>query len=484
MSALKSATEIATEYEARLLGSLLLNPDQFDDVSDIVGFDDLISEIHVVVFQSIAALREAKEAVHALSVFENLSRSTTLQSKTTPITLPLLQALASQASHGGARSDAKKVRERAALRRLHSAGERIQELAGSATASPEAIVEEITQLVEVTSATVSARGPMIENFVPYERAMSDYLTKLDAQANNPQVTDGILTGIEDVDAYLGTLGPGYHILAGRPGAGKTALMLQIASHAYETTERDGNHSVSSLLFSTDMLTETLMRRLLAQRSGVDFRTLRTGQLTDTDWSLVTKAISDMQALSMWIDPTKDLTTTDVTMRMKRFMREKKTRNGLVILDYIQKVSPPMGARIGNSNPGEYVSKHMEALAKENGLIFLVLAQLNRSGEQRTNKRPVLSDLKGASQLEQDADSVHFLFRDEKAPGIVEFITAKNREGEQNNTIDLGFAGAKQRFFQVEQRTVEERMGTPREEMRPAARQGNQSRGFSPPSAQR
>lgn len=448
--------EIAIQYEARLLGSLLINPNQFEEIAEIIGFDDFIGQLHPRIFQSIAALRDIKEPVHALSVTENLAKSAILMGSTSPVTLPMLQAMANESSPLGGRSDARKVRERSALRRLSDTGARITNLADSASASPESIVEEINGIAEETSKTIECRGAMIENFVPYEVAMGDYLTHLTALSENPEVNDGIRTGIADLDEYLQFLGPGYHVIAARPGCGKTALALSIATGAYESTERNQAVPVSSLFHTIEMPMNKMMLRLLAQRSGVPISSLRRGQLSDLEWSLVTKALTEMQSAEMWFDPTRAITTNDLAARIRRYKREKKSRNGLILLDYLQLISPPGGARISSGNPLDYVSQAVASLAKENDVAIVALAQLNRDLEKRVNKRPIMSDLKGSGQIEQDADSIFFAHRDPKTPDLLELIVAKNREGEPNHTIDLGFAGAKQQFYQVNQRSQDER----------------------------
>lgn len=453
-----TADDIALQYEARLLGSLLINADQFEDVSDIVGFDDFLGSTHQVIFQTIQSLREAKEPVHPLAVSETIARSSLMLGSTAAIGLPFLQGLANDAAPAGARADARKVRERAALRRVAQACEDGLEQARNATASPEAIMAEIAEQVENTNKAIETRGAYVENFVPYARAMDAYFTKLATLAENPEDNDGITLGIEDVDDYLQFLGPGYHILAARPGCGKTALSLAITTGARESTEKHGAAPVSTLFFSADMPIDKLMMRMVAQKSGVPIGKLRRGVLEDYDWSNVTRAATDMQPLidNLWIDPTRSLTTTEFESRVRRFMKEKKSRNGLIIIDYLQKMSVPPGVRLGDMKPLDYISQRIMDVQREYGLTILALAQLNRKMEERANKRPVMSDLKGSGNLEQDADSIFFLYRDPARNDNVEFIVAKNREGEPNVTIDLGFAGDKQQFYKVDQLTDEER----------------------------
>lgn len=456
MSEQLTSKNIAIQYEARLLGSLMVNPDQFEDVSDIVGFDDFVGPNHDMIFQAIAGLRQAKEPVHPLAVSENIARSAIMLGQTAKISLSFLQEMANQAGPAGARSDAGKVRERSALRRLSDAGQQIQQLADDASATPEAIVEQISEIAQSTAKTIETRGAMVDNFIPFNRAMMDYVTKLSALAENPETVDGINLGVEDIDAYLGFLSPGFHILAARPGCGKTALSLQFAFNATESTEQRPKSPVDFLFMSMDMTLDKVMMRALAQKSGVTIGNLRRGDLSDLDWTLITKALTDIQSEGKWFDPTRNITTADFASRVRRFIREKRSRNGLVFIDYIQQMTPPPSLRLYTQTPAEYVSKFISDLAKETGLIFIALAQLNRASEQRANKRPMLSDLKGTGQLEQDADSIFFLYRDPKIPNVVEFIAAKNREGEPNHTVDLGFQGSKQQFYQVDQRSGEER----------------------------
>lgn len=483
----KSSTsdEIAVQYESRLLGSLLINPSQFDEVSDIVGFDDFIGPNHMLIFQTIGALSLAKEAIHALSVSENISRTCALMGQAAPVSIADLQAMATIASPLGGKSDATKVQERSNLRRLSDAGQRIKESADNATADPDVIVDSIREIVEQTSQAIEARGAARQdNFIPYKSAMEEYITNLSALSENPDVYDGIRTGIEDIDAYLEYLPAGMHVLAARPGGGKTALANAIITGAYETTDR-GDELVGCLFQSMDMTLPKLMMRIMALKSGVPISALRTGRLDELQWTLVSKALTEMQDFNgrVWFDPTRGVTTSDFRARVRRYVREKRSRNGVVVVDYLQQMTPPAGARLGTRRPADYVSQAISDIAKEFGVVCITLAQLNRNLESRANKRPILSDLKDSGQIEQDADSIFFLHRDPQTPDLVEFIAAKNREGEPNHTVDLGFSGAKQQFYKVEQRSAEERHGGGDESHSGGRQQAQRTSGFSRPPRQ-
>lgn len=469
MSDQQDIQKLTIQYEARLLGSLLLNAQQFDDVAELVGFDDFVGPNHSNIFQAIQALHEAREEVHPLSVSENLAKSAALMGATSAVGLPFLQEMANDANPTGARSDAKKVRERAALRRVADTAKYVVELASVGNQSAAALMEQISEQVEATGKTIESRGPMLEVFTPYARAMEDYLTRLNALAENPEISDGVKTGIEDLDAYLSSLDQGYHVIAARPGMGKTALCLAMLCGLTESTERNKNAPVSAFFQSMDMRTEILMRRLLAQESGVDMKRLRRGNLSKIEWDLVGAGIQKLDKLNshLWIDQSSNVTTADFKARIRRFKKEKQSRNGVVIVDYLQQMRPPENMRLRDTGAADYVSKVVKEVAKEEGLVIVALAQLNREVEKRANKRPVMSDLKASGQIEQDADSIMFLHRDlEYAKDIMEVIIAKNREGEPNFTIDLGFDGRTQRVYQVAQRTPEERMGTPAPERQP------------------
>jgi replicative DNA helicase len=446
--------ELAKQYEKRLLGSLMVNADQIDQCLDIVGFDDFIDPTHAQIWSAIIAIQERRDPVHITSVNEVIAHAAALSGATTNVGLPFLQSLANDASNIGATADARKVRERSALRLLADMGERIAQEARAGTATSDAIMERVSALVTDTTQIVASRGVMQNNFVPINVALEDYVTKLAARAENPDLADGIkFTKLEHLNEYLTSLAPGFHVLAAPPGEGKTAFVLDLAEQAYESTELDARVPVSCLIFSIEMTLPSLMERMVA-KFGVDMNHLKTGQINEDEWGCVTRACAELGNREIWFDPTRPLRTSDIASRLRRFVREKKSRNGLVVIDYLQLIELAIDMKVAEKV--SYVSSFLAGLAKEFGLIFLVISHLNREREKRANKRPMMTDLKGSSQIEQDADGIYFLYRDPQTPDLTEFIAAKNRLAEANRTVDLGWSGKYQRYYDIDQRTPQER----------------------------
>lgn len=453
-----TSKEIAASYEARLLGSLLHDPTQIDSILELVGFDDFTDSLHRAVFMALVSIHDSRDPVHITSVHEQIVRTQAMTSGSQQnIGLPFLQKLMNDAGPIGARADATKVRQRSALRALHNMGERVIELSSNATALPDAILEEAQTTIVETAKIITARGPVESTLVPIQRVMEPYLNGLIARGENPDVIDGMRTGLHDVDSYLDFLGPGYHVLAARPGVGKTAMAIQFALNGYVVSEDGGETPIATAYMSTEMPEQVMAQRALANEARVNIHHLRSGRMSDEDLPRIIRAYERIIDLPWLFDSTRGLTTDELRSRVRRFDRERKTRFGLVIVDYLQNVVVPEHVRLGKLPPAGYVSQVLGDLARAHpNLIFLVLAACNREQDKRANKRPVMADIRDSGNVESDADSVSFLHNDDNTPGIIEMIFRKNREGAKNHTIDLAWSGETQRFSDTHQRTHEER----------------------------
>jgi replicative DNA helicase len=254
---------------------------------------------------------------------------------------------------------------------------------------------------------------------------------------------GIATGYQDLDELTSGLHPGdLIIVAGRPSMGKTSFAMNIAEYVAMKTAKP------IAVFSMEMPGEQIAMRLLSSMGRINQQKLRSGRLEDADWPRLTSAVSMLSEAPLYIDDTPALSPTELRARSRRLMREHKGL-GLIVVDYLQLMQSP-GSRENRATEISEISRSLKALAKELGVPMIALSQLNRSLEQRPNKRPVMSDLRESGAIEQDADLIAFVYRDEvyneDSPdkGTAEIIIAKQRNG-PIGTVRLTFHGQYTRF---------------------------------------
>ena len=413
------------EAEQSVLGGLLLDNSAWDKIADFVSPEDFYRYDHRLIFQHIARLISGSRPADVITVFESLSSA----NKADEIGgISYLNALAQNTpSAANIRRYAEIVRDRGILRKLISVSD---EISGSAF-NPQG--KEVKQMLDEAESKIFAiaeegsRGT--QGFQEIQPLLTQVVERIDELYNreNPNDITGVPTGFVDLDRMTSGLQPGdLIIVAGRPSMGKTAFSVNIGEHV----STDSGLPVA--IFSMEMGGSQLAMRMLGSVGRLDQHRLRTGRLNDEDWPRLTHAIQKLNDAQIFIDETPALSSIELRARSRRLARQCGTL-GLIIVDYLQLMSA--------NSPGENrateiseISRNLKGLAKELNCPVIALSQLNRSLEQRPNKRPVMSDLRESGAIEQDADLILFIYRDEvynpdsPEKGMAEIIIGKQRNG--------------------------------------------------------
>ncbi len=424
----------STEAESSVLGGLLLDNGAWDRVGDLLTETDFYRFEHRMVFGAIGALVNGSKPADVITVFEHLQS----QGKADEIGgLSYLNALAQYVpSAGNIRRYAEIVRERAILRKLVSASDEIATNAFNPRGRPvAAILDEAEQKIF----NIGEEGARTkQGFQAMESLVVKLLDRVQEMADNPNDVTGVPTGFYGLDRMTAGFQAGdLIVLAARPSMGKTALAINIAEHVAL------NEGLPVAVFSMEMGAAQLAVRIVGSIGRIDQGHLRTGKLTDDEWPRLTEAIEKLRTISLHIDESAGLTSSELRANARRLSRQCG-KLGLIVVDYLQLMS-------GSTNDGENratelgeISRGLKMLAKELQCPVIALSQLNRSVETRPDKRPMMSDLRESGAIEQDADIIMFIYRDEyytkeacKEPGVAEIIIAKQRNG-PTGTVKLAF----------------------------------------------
>jgi replicative DNA helicase len=410
------------EAEQSLLGGLMLDQRAWDQVADAVTGDDFYRSDHRLIFGAIRELVERDQPPDAVTVSEQLARQAQLdQAGGLGYLAQLVQETPSAAN---IRAYARIVRERSMLRRLIEIG---GDIAASAHATEGRSVEELVDLAEQSVFQIADRGSRHSTgFVPLKEILPLTIDRLDVLSHTEGDITGVSTGFNEMDRMTAGLQKGELIIvAGRPSMGKTTLAMNIAENAAI------GRQVPTAIFSMEMSAEQLSFRMIGSIGRVNQSRLRTGKLSDEDWSRIDSAVSMMSNAPIFIDDSGALTPTEVRARARRLKREHGL--GLIVVDYLQLMQVP-GTVENRATEISEISRSLKALAKELSLPVVALSQLNRSVEQRTDKKPVMSDLRESGAIEQDADLIVFIYREEvydpETPrkGVADIIIGKQRNG--------------------------------------------------------
>ena len=426
------------EAEQSLLGGLMLDHKSWDKIADVVSTQDFYRKDHRLIFDAIASLAEDANPCDVVTVSEFLDNRGELSSAGG---LEYLASLANETpGAANARSYARILRERSMLRSLISAG---NEISGAAfmndgrTASE--IVDEAERLV-FEIAESGARGR--SGFTALKHILPEAVDRIDLLHQSDGDITGIPSGYGEFDKMTAGLQPGELIvIAGRPSMGKTALALNIAENAAIGAQ------VPTAIFSMEMPSQQLAFRMISSLGRVDQTHLRTGRFPDEDWSRINTAVQLMSEAPIYIDDTAGLSPTEIRARARRLQRENGL--GLIVVDYLQLMAVP-GSKENRATEISEISRSLKALAKELSVPVIALSQLNRSVEQRTDKRPVMSDLRESGAIEQDADLILFIYREEvynqdtPRKGIADIAIAKQRNGPIGD-FPLTFVGRYTKF---------------------------------------
>jgi len=429
------------EAESSVLGGLLLDNGAWDRVGDLLVDSDFYRHEHKLVYAAVGALINASKPADVITVFEHLQN----QGKSEEIGgLAYLNSLAQYVpSASNIRRYAEIVRERSILRKLVTASDEIATNAFNPQGKP---VDRILDEAEQKIFNIGEEGSrMKQGFQSMDTLVVELLDRVQEMADNPNDITGVPTGFYDLDRMTSGLQAGdMVVLAARPSMGKTAFAINIAEHVAL------NEGLPVAVFSMEMGASQLAVRIVGSIGRVDQGHLRTGKLTDDEWPRLTEAIERLRTVSLHIDETPGLTPSELRANARRLARQCG-KLGLIVVDYLQLMSGS-GSSSGDNRATELgeISRGLKMLAKELQCPVIALSQLNRSVEQRTDKRPMMSDLRESGAIEQDADIIMFIYRDDyynkdsKDPGVAEIIIGKQRNG-PTGTVRLAFLKPLTRF---------------------------------------
>ncbi|HNR09753.1 MULTISPECIES: replicative DNA helicase [Nitrosomonas] len=430
------------EAEQSVLGGLMLDNQAWDKVADIIIESDFYRQDHQLIYQHISRLIEQNKPADVITVAESLENAAQLQHAGG---LAYIGAIAQNTpSAANIRRYAEIVRERSIMRKLAQVSTQITDSAynPAGRSAGDLLDEAESRIFEI--AEQSAHGK--QGFVDIQPLLKQVVERIEVLYNrsNPSDITGIPSGFNDLDQKTSGFQPGdLIIVAGRPSMGKTAFALNIGEHvALETSK-------PVAVFSMEMGGVQLAMRMLGSIGRLDQHKMRTGQLNDDDWPRLTHALGKLNDAPIFIDESAGLNSLELRARARRLYRQYEGL-GLIIIDYLQLMSATSPGSENRAAEISEISRSLKALAKELQVPVIALSQLNRGLEQRPNKRPIMSDLRESGAIEQDADVILFIYRDEvynpdtPDKGIAEIIIGKQRNGPIGK-VDLTFLGEFTRF---------------------------------------
>jgi replicative DNA helicase len=423
------------EAEEAVVGAVLINPEAYYDVAQFLAADDFYIHRNKWIWEAFMRLHEQRIPVDLLTLSEELDRSNLLADVggSAYITSLINQVPSSL----NAESYGRIVEGHSIRRKMITAANKIASIAYNEAST----VDDVMNEAEKAVFNVSERR-LKHDLQPISAVLSDYYDRIDDLAKRPEEIHGVPTGFIDLDRMLTGLQPSdLLIIAGRPGQGKTGFLLSIAKNAALT------HKKHVAIFSLEMSNEQVVQRLIAQTTEISSQRLRNGKLLESEWPLFTHAVEVLSDTHIYLDDTPAITPLQLRTKCRRLHMEFGI--DLIIIDYLQL----MGGDSRNDNRVQevsHISRSLKVLARELNVPVLTAAQLSRAVEQRTDKKPVLSDLRESGSLEQDADIVMFIYRpdeyekDSDKSNITKIVVAKHRNGPVGE-IDLIFRGELTRF---------------------------------------
>ena len=426
------------EAERSVLGALMLDNRAWDSVADRLNDQDFYRNDHRLIFQAMQSLAKRNQPFDVLTVAETMKTMSVLDQAGGESYLYELANNTPSAANIAAYADI--VAERSILRSLIATG---TDIANSAFNPDGQDVKSLLDSAERCIFKIAEQRDHGSGPVPIADLLGKATDKIDQLYRSGDSITGLATGFNDFDDMTSGLQAGdLVIIAGRPSMGKTVLGINVAEHA----AIKGNKAV--LVFSLEMPAEAITLRLMSSLGRIDQHRIRTGQLTDDDWPRVTSAVSMLSEANLFIDDTPALSPNELRSRARRLAREQGGLS-LIVVDYLQLMQVP-GFKENRAGEVSEISRSLKAVAKELNVPLIALSQLNRSLEARTDRRPVMSDLRESGSLEQDADVIVFIYRDEvyheDSPdkGIAEIIIRKHRNGPIGD-FRLTFLGKYTRF---------------------------------------
>ncbi len=429
----------SVEAEQAVLGGLMLANDAWDRVADRVSEEDFYRREHRLLFRAIGELAEADQPRDVVTVSEWLAQRGELDSVGNLAYLGQLAQDTPSAANIVAYADI--VRERSILRQLIAVS---NEIAADAFAPQGRTSKEVLDKAEAKVFAIADQGQRHgQGFVNIKRVLAGTLDRIDTLFQSDSPITGTATGFDELDELLsGLQRSDLLIVAGRPSMGKTSFAMNIAEHVALTEQEP------VAVFSMEMPAEQIATRMISSLGRVELQKLRSGQIGEADWPRIHSAIALLSQKShLFVDDTPGLTPSELRARARRLKREHGL--SLILVDYIQLMQVGGGTENRATELSE-ISRALKGIAKELDVPVVVLSQLNRSLEQRTDKRPVMSDLRESGAIEQDADVILFIYRDEvydedsPQKGTAEILVRKQRNG-PTGTVRLTFLGQFTKF---------------------------------------
>jgi replicative DNA helicase len=435
------------EAEQSVLGGLLLDNLAWDRAADLLTEGDFYRYEHKQIYAAISALVGGGKPADVVTVHEHLQSLGRADDCGGQV---YLNALAqSVPSAANIRRYAEIVRERAVLRKLIGASDEIATQAFNPQGKP------VTQILDEAESRIFQIGEEgsrnKQGFIGIDKLVVELIDRVtELHENGAEDVTGVRTGFYDLDRYTAGFQKGdLIVLAARPSMGKTALALNIAEHVAVREE------LPVLVFSMEMGASQLALRMVGSLGRIDQQHLRTGALRDDEWTRLTEAVDQLGKVSLYIDETAALNPAELRARARRMARQFGGTLGLIVVDYLQLMSGSAGSDENRATELGEISRGLKALAKELQCPVMALSQLNRSVETRNDKRPLMSDLRESGAIEQDADVIMFIYRDDyynkidgptpsKEPGVAEVIISKQRNGPVG-TVKLTFLKPLTRF---------------------------------------
>ena len=434
--------EQAREAERAVLGGLMLETHRFDTVIQVIKENDFDGKDHQIIFQSMSELIEENKPLDPLTVSEKLDNKNSL-SKVGGKDY-LIELATSTPSAANLEAYAEIIRQRSITRKLMKANSEISELINNPQGQDgNALLDKAESMIFALNDESSQNDQSLQSM---KELIPSTMDRLHEMSNKAGGLIGSSTGFKDLDTKLQGIQNGdLIVVAGRPSMGKTSLAMNIAENVLLEKDNDG----AVLIFSLEMPGEALTTRMLSGMSKLNQQNVRSGMLKDNELKLLLSEGERLKNLPLWIDDSSLLTPMELRAKARRLARQEENGLSLIVVDYLQLMQLPTSTE-NRVNQISEISRSLKSLAKELNVPVIALSQLNRAVEQRPNKRPIMADLRDSGAIEQDADVILFIYRDEvynedsDQGNKAEIIIGKQRNG-PIGTVNLTFLKEYTRF---------------------------------------
>ncbi len=419
------------EAEQSVLGSILLKDNIFGNVLEILRVDDFYSPAHRIIFEAMTTLFEKNDPHDLITLTNHLKDQNTLEEVGGAAYLANLTSIVPVTANVS--SYARIIKEKSVLRKLIEVNTDIASRCYEEQGEIDLLVDQAEQAIFDIAGKKSG-----QNFTPLKDIIPGAFEKVEQLYKRKELITGVPTGYFEIDKMTaGLQASDLIVLAGRPSMGKTAFSMNLAQHAALVEK------VGVAIFSLEMSKEQLTMRLLSSVGRIDSQRIRTGKLHDEDWPKLTRAVGMLSEAPIYIDDTPGISVLEMRSKVRRLASQYPI--GMILVDYLQLMQGRGGKNENRTQEISDISRSLKALAKEHDVPVLALSQLNRSLESRTDKRPMMSDLRESGAIEQDADIICFIYRDEvynksednPDKGTAEIIIGKQRNG-PTGTVKLTF----------------------------------------------